>query len=94
MWAPLFLAVLAIWTQPAGSQTATASLTSNLTLTTDILAQRISFETSDDLQGVTGPATLSANRFKDGHQALLWQWSSPEPLVFHDLPGLEDATAE
>ena len=94
MLAPLFLAVLAIWTQPACSQTATASLTSNLTLTTDILAQRISFETADDLQRVTGPATLSADRFKDGHQALLWQWSSPEPLVFHDLPGLEDATGE
>ena len=94
VWTWLFLAMLSAPSRPARSQTATASLTSNLTLTTDILAQRISFETAAHLQGVTGPATLSADRFKDGRQALLWQWSTPEPLVFHDLPGLEAATGE
>ena len=93
-WIPLFLILLAVRATPAHGQTATASLTSNLTLTTDILAQRISFESAADLEQVTGSATLSADRFKDGHQALLWQWPSPEPLVFHDLPGLEDATGE
>ena len=93
-WAWLYVAALAVSAPPAHAQTATASLTSNLTLTTDILAQRISFETAADLQGVTGPASLSSDRFKDGRQALLWQWSAPEPLVFRDLPGLEDATGE
>ena len=94
VWTWLFLAMLSAPSWPAWSQAATASLTSNLTLTTDILAQRISFETAADLQGMTGPATLSADRFKDGRQALLWQWSTPEPLVFHDLPGLEAASGE
>ena len=90
----LFLAVLSISAPPVVAQTATSSLTSNLTLTTDILAQRISFESAADLEGVTGSATLSTDRFKDGHQALLWRWSAPEPLVFHDLSGLESATGE
>ena len=90
----LFLAVLAISAPPAIAQTATSSLTSNLTLTTDILAQRISFESAADLEGVTGSATLSTDRFKDGRQALLWRWSAPEPLVFHDLSGLVSATGE
>ena len=93
-WVPLFLALSAASATPAHGQTATASLTSNLTLTTDILAQRISFESAAELEEVTGSATLTADRFKDGRQALLWQWSSPEPLVFRDLPGLEDATGE
>ena len=90
----LFLAALAVSPPPAPGQTATESLTSNLTLTTDILAQRISFESAADLEGVTGPATLSTDRFKDGRHALLWQWTAPEPLVFHDLSGLEAATGE
>ena len=90
----LFLAALAVSAPPALGQTTTASLTSNLTLTTGILAQRLSFETSADLNGVTGSATLSADRFKDGRRALLWQWTAPEPLIFHDLPGLEEATGE
>lgn len=90
----LFLAVLAVSAPPALGQTATSALTSNLTLTTDILAQRISFESAADLEGVTGSATLSADRFKDGRQALLWRWTAPEPLVFHDLSGLESATGE
>ena len=90
----LFLAVLTVSAPPALGQTATSSLTSNLTLTTDILAQRISFESAADLNGVTGSATLSADRFKDGRQALLWRWSAPEPLVFHDLSGLESAAGE
>jgi len=90
----LLLAALIVTAPPAHGQNATASLTSNLTLTTDILAQRISFESSADLEGVTGSATVSADRFKDGRQALLWEWSAPEPLIFHDLPGLEHATGE
>lgn len=90
----LLIAALGISTPSALGQSATASLTSNLTLTTDILAQRIGFESAADLEGVTGSATLSAERFKDGRQSLLWQWSAPEPLFFHDLPGLEHATGE
>lgn len=98
--ARLCLALLAAAAPPALAQTdasspdSVGSLTSNLTLTTDILAQRISFESAADLVGVTGSATLSANRFKDGRQALLWRWSAPESLIFHDLPGVEDATGE
>ena len=90
----LLVALLLIWVQQAHSQTAHAPLTSNLTLTTDILAQRISFESVDDLQGVSGPVALSSRHFKDGGQSLMWRWSTPEPVVFRDLPGLEDATGE
>ena len=100
VWTILFLAMLSAPSRQARSQTPTAALSSNLTLTsnlmltTDILAQRISFETEADLEGMTGPATLSADHFKDGRRALMWQWSSPQPLVFHNLPGLESATGE
>ena len=65
-WTKLLVALLLIWVQQAHSQTAHAPLTSNLTLTTDILAQRISFESVDDLQGVSGPVALSSRHFKDG----------------------------
>ena len=93
-WTKLLVSLLLIWVQQAHSQTAHAPLTSNLTLTTDILAQRISFESVDDLQGVSGPVALSSRHFKDGGQSLMWRWSTPEPVVFRDLPGLEDATGE
>ena len=69
-------------------------LTSNLTLTTRILAQRVSFETAADLQGLDNGVALSDRHFKDGRRSLLWRWSAPEPLVFRDLPGLEKAAGE
>ena len=90
--AGLFLAVLGVWIQQGYGQTASAALTSNLTLTADILAQRISFEDAAALEGLSGSVALSSRRFKDGGQSLMWRWSAPEPLVFRDLRGLEDAT--
>ncbi len=90
--AGLFLAVLGVWIQQGYGQTASAALTSNLTLTADTLAQRISFEDAAALEGLSGSVALSSRRFKDGGQSLMWRWSAPEPLVFRDLRGLEDAT--
>ena len=93
-WAWLLLSALLVWTPRGYGQTGYAKLGSKLTFTPGILAQRISFDDAAALEGVSGRVALTSRRFKDGGQSLVWSWSAPEPLVFHDLRGLKDATGE
>ncbi len=92
-WRCLIAAGIATCVQPLHGQTP-AVLTSNLVLTPEILAQRVSFESPADLLTVRGGAALAGRHFKDGEQALLWEWSTPEPLIFGELPGLQQATSQ
>ncbi len=93
-WRCLILAGLAVCAQGVHGQGGETPPTSNLTLSAEIIAQRVSFEMPADLQGLEGAAALSTRRFKDGEHSLLWRWSAPEPLVFKDLAGLEQAAGE
>ena len=90
----LLLPALALWAPSGEGQTGYGTLGSKLVFTPDVLAQRISFEDAADLEGLSGKVALSSRRFKDGERSAEWSWSTPEPLVFHNLRGLDEATDE
>ncbi len=94
VWAWLFLPALMVWTPQGFGQTGYAKPGSKLVLSPGVLARRISFEDAAALEGVSGSVALSSHRFKDGERSLEWSWSDPQPLVFRDLSGLQDATGQ
>lgn len=59
-----------------------------------VLAGRLSFENADDLPDSDLDIRLSGRHFKDGSHSMHWRWSSPDTLIFNELPGLAAATAE